>query len=192
MFGMAGQVENDGFTVRGADLTGQLLFPFRRYYLLEDANGHNGWREEVVRRTIPANQVAIVICDMWDAHCSRGASERVEAMAPRMNEVVKAARAKGIHIIHAPSETMDAYADTLARRRMRAAPYIAPPTEGERQAPPLPIDYSDGGSDTGEPTWHKAWSCQHPILRSTRPSMVFRTMDKRFTTISSHRVYAKS
>jgi hypothetical protein len=161
---MAGQGENGGSALRGVDLAGQLLFPFRRYYLLDDANGHNVWREEVVRRTIPANQIAIIVCDMWDAHWSRGASEREEAMVPRMNEVLKTARAKGIHIIHAPSETMNAYADTPARRRMRAAPYIAPPTEGERQAPPLPIDDSDGGSDTGEPNWHKAWSCQHPGL----------------------------
>jgi nicotinamidase-related amidase len=149
---------------KGVDYAGQLLLPFRRYYLLDDATGHSGWREEVVRRTIPANQIAIIVCDMWDAHWSRGASERVDAMAPRMNEVLKAARAKGVHIIHAPSETMAVYADTPARRRVRAAPYIAPPTEGERSDPPLPIDDSDGGSDTGEPGWHRAWTRQHPAL----------------------------
>lgn len=155
----AGGVEN-----RGVDFAGQLLFPFRRYYLLQDANGRNVWREEIVRRTIPADQIAIIVCDMWDAHWSRGAAERVNEMAPRMNEVLKAARARGIRIIHAPSETMDAYADTPARRRMRAAPYISPPAEGERTAPPLPIDDSDGGSDTGETDWHKAWTRQHPAL----------------------------
>lgn len=161
MFGSEGTGDTEN---RGVDYAGQLLFPFRRYYLLEDAGGHLGWREEVVRRTIPASQIAIIVCDMWDAHWSRGASERVDAMAPRMNEVLKAARAKGIHIIHAPSETMNVYADTPARRRLRAAPYISPPTEGERESPPLPIDDSDGGSDTGEPDWHKAWSRQHPAL----------------------------
>jgi nicotinamidase-related amidase len=146
------------------DLAGQLIFPFRRYYLLEDSFGHSGWREEVVRHTIPATQIAIIVCDMWDAHWSRGASERVDAMVPHMNEVLKAARAKGIRIIHAPSETMTFYADTPARRRVRTAPYIAPPTEGERSAPPLPIDDSDGGSDTGESTSYKAWSRQHAGL----------------------------
>jgi nicotinamidase-related amidase len=149
---------------RGVDFAGQLLLPMRRYYLLEDAGGHLGWREETVRRTIPAAQIAIIVCDMWDAHWSRGASERVEAMASRMNRVLKAARAKGIRIIHAPSETVNVYADTPARRRVRAAPHISPPTEGERSAPPLPIDDSDGGSDTGETTTHKAWSRQHPAI----------------------------
>lgn len=154
----------DGGVARGVDFAGQLVLPFRRYYLLDDANGHSVWREESVRRTIPATQIAIIVCDMWDKHWSRGAAERVDAMAPRMNEVLKVARAKGIRIIHAPSETMNVYAETPARRRVRAAPYISPPTEGERSAPPLPIDDSDGGSDTGEPDWHKAWTCQHAAI----------------------------
>lgn len=157
----AGNVQTGIAEDRGVDFAGQLIFPLRRYYLLDDANGHSGWREEIVRRTIPASQIAIVVCDMWDAHWSRGASERVDAMAPHMNEVLKAARAKGIRVIHAPSETMNVYADTPARQRVRAASYISPPTEGERTSPPLPIDDSDGGSDTGETETHKAWSRQH-------------------------------
>ena len=165
MGGNEGQPSPVGFgESRGVDFAGQLVLPVRRYYLLDDANGHSGWREESVRRTVPATQIAIIVCDMWDKHWSRGAAERVDAMAPRMNEVLKAARAKGIRIIHAPSETMNVYAETPARRRVRAAPYISPPTEGERSAPPLPIDDSDGGSDTGEPDWHKAWTCQHAAI----------------------------
>lgn len=160
---MGEKIETGGEN-RGVDYAGQLVFPFRRYYLLQDANGQNTWREETAPRTVPATQSAIIVCDMWDAHWSRGASMRVDEMAPRMNEVLKAARAKGIRIIHAPSETMNVYASTPARRRVQAAPYIAPPTDGERASPPLPIDDSDGGSDTGEPDWHKAWTRQHSAL----------------------------
>lgn len=161
---MGGFLES-GVGGRGVDFAGQLFFPFRRYYLLNDAGGHHVWREESVRRAIPASQIAMIVCDMWDAHWSRGASERVDAMVPRMNEVLKAARAKGIRIIHAPSDTMNTYAETPARRRVRSAPYMSPPTEGERVSPPLPIDDSDGGSDTGETEIHKAvWTRQHPGL----------------------------
>lgn len=149
---------------RGVDYAGQLLFPFRRYYLIQEANGRSVWREEIVRRTIPASQVAIIVCDMWDKHWSRGAAERVDEMAPRMNEVLKAARAKGIRIIHAPSDTMGYYAESPARHSLRAAPYISPPTEVERESPPLPIDHSDGGSDTGETEAQRVWTCQHPAL----------------------------
>src|SRR5688572_12554323 len=60
---------------------------------------------------------AIIICDMWDQHWCKGATERVAEMAPRMNEVVTAARKRGMFIVHAPSETMDFYKDTPQRKR---------------------------------------------------------------------------
>jgi hypothetical protein len=63
---------------------------------------------------------------------------------------------------------MDFYDGTPQRRRAVKAPdagypdavahYHAP---GE---PPPPIDDSDGGCDSGEPPWHKAWSRQHPAI----------------------------
>jgi len=79
-----------------------------------------------------------------------------------MNEVVKAARAKGVHIIHAPSDTMGFYADAPARQRMLGVPAVEPPPSIEHADPPLPIDDSDKGSDTGETEPHRAWSRQHP------------------------------
>jgi len=148
---------------RGVDFAGQILLNFRRSYLMTDV-GHNVWREEVVKRTIPASQTAIIVCDMWDKHWSRGAAERVDAMAPVMNDVLTTARAKGVRIIFAPSDTMSYYAETAARRRMRVASYISPPAEAERPAPPLPIDDSDGGSDTGETEAKRVWSRQHAAL----------------------------
>lgn len=149
---------------RGVDYAGQLLFHFRRSYLLQEANGHNVWREDIVRRTIPALQTAIIVCDMWDKHWSRGASERVDAMAPRMNEVLIAARSKGVRIVHAPSDTMSYYAETPARRHLRSAPYISPPADVERSSPPLPIDDADGGSDTGETEAQRVWTRQHAAI----------------------------
>ena len=69
-----------------------------------------------------ARKTAVVICDMWDQHWCRGASERVAEMAPRMNKVVAAARARGALIVHCPSDTMDAYKDTPQRKLAAAAP----------------------------------------------------------------------
>jgi nicotinamidase-related amidase len=111
---------------------------------------------------VAAEQTAIIICDMWDNHWSRGAAERCGELAVRMNEVVRAARAQGVRIIHAPSDTVEFYAGTPARQRMLAIAQIAPPEPREHDDPPLPIDDSDGGSDTGEKPWHKAWTRQHP------------------------------
>jgi len=122
------------------------------------------WQTATITRRVPADQCAIIICDMWDKHWSRGASQRVDAMAPRMNEVVKSARAAGVMIIHAPSETMDFYRDSSARARAVAAPHVPMPEPTPREVPPLPIDDSDGGSDTGETSWYTAWTRQHPAI----------------------------
>ncbi|MFN8496005.1 MAG: isochorismatase family protein [Caldilineaceae bacterium] len=136
----------------------------RQWRLTQDATGHNYWQPTIQEKTLPAPKLAILICDMWDKHWSRGASERVDIMAPRMNQVLHAARDCGVQIIHAPSDTLDFYADTPARRRILAAPAVTPPAPQERENPPLPIDDSDEGSDTGEIQTYKAWSRQHPAL----------------------------
>ena len=62
------------------------------------------------------NETAIIICDMWDKHWCRGASSRVEEMAPFMNHVISIAREKGIQIVHAPSDCMKYYKDYPARK----------------------------------------------------------------------------
>src|SRR5215212_3353058 len=80
-------------------------FNLRQWQLTQDATGHTYWQEITAQRRVSANKTAIVICDMWDKHWSRGASERVDAMAPTMNQVLSAARKRGVHIIHAPSDT---------------------------------------------------------------------------------------
>ena len=126
----------------------------------QDSNGHNYWETVITEKTLAPSQIAILICDMWNDHWSRGAAERVNAMAARMNEVIRGARAKGVKIIHAPSGTMDRYDGSPARQRAIDAPYVAPPPRLERPDPPLPIDDSDGGSDTGGES-HKAWISQH-------------------------------
>lgn len=142
----------------------RLRLNLRTRVLERDANGHSYWRTVTARKQFSTAEVAILICDMWDNHWSRGAAERCAAMAVRMNEVVAAARARGVRIIHAPSETMEFYAAAPARRRMIETPRAAPPEPIEHDDPPLPIDDSDHGSDTGETSWHRAWSRQHPAI----------------------------
>ena len=95
-------------------------------------------------------RTALIVCDMWDRHWCRGATARTARLAPKVARVVEWARSNGVLIIHAPSETMDFYADSPARKRMRDLPRVEPPALLDHVDPPLPIDDSDGGSDTGE------------------------------------------
>jgi nicotinamidase-related amidase len=126
--------------------------------------GRNGWR--IIEEEVHWNpsETAIVVVDMWNEHWSWGATERVNVMAPRMNIVLERARQQGVRIIHAPSDTMDFYETHPARRCILALPHAEPPPERELPDPPLPVDASDGGSDTGETDGYKAWHRQHPAL----------------------------
>src|SRR5262245_38378200 len=67
-------------------------------------------------------RTAIIICDMWDDHWCKSAARRVAELAGPMNAVVRASRARGIFIIHAPSSVTKFYDDTPQRQRARQAP----------------------------------------------------------------------
>ena len=139
---------------------------------VETFKGSGDWDEVIIQKDFPVAETAILLCDVWDKHWCRGATERVAAMAPRMNSVVKAARENGVQIIHSPSDTLDLYADTPYRQRIASFPRIDPPEPLELPDPPLPIDDSDGGCDTGEKPWHKAWTRQHSAIEITGDDVI--------------------
>jgi nicotinamidase-related amidase len=141
-----------------------LELTYRDQRLAKDDRGRSYWEVMETQRALPTDQTAMLVCDMWDRHWCRGASERVDEMAPLMNDVLTAARNRGVHIIHAPSETMDFYEGTAARQRMARVPPVEPPPPADHDDPPKPVDDSDGGADTGETSWTKAWSRQHPLI----------------------------
>jgi nicotinamidase-related amidase len=106
-------------------------------------------------------KTALVICDMWDHHTCPNAEERVGELAPHVNDFAKAARARGVLIIHSPSNTMDFYKDHPGRKLAQSAPVVTPPVELKKwcyvdltREAPLPIDDTDGGCDCPR-TWKK-------------------------------------
>lgn len=96
----------------------EIKLTMRSQILIQDEIGRNVWQMISYKKNIPASQIAIIICDVWDKHWSRGATVRLDEMAPRMNAIVKAARARGIQIIHAPSGCIRFYKGTPARKRI--------------------------------------------------------------------------
>jgi nicotinamidase-related amidase len=129
----------------------------------EEAPGK--WKEVDRKRRISSASTAIVICDMWDNHWCKSASARCGEIAKRMELVLQAARNRGVLIVHAPSECMDAYKDTAQRKVAIEARKVPLPAERNLSDPPLPIDDSDGGCDD-EPQCknYKAWTREHPAL----------------------------
>lgn len=104
---------------------------------------------------------ALIICDMWDDHWCKSAAARVGEMAGPMNDMVKAARGRGVFVIHAPSTCTGFYESTPQRKRAQSASFSSPPvplatserwgtawcwTDPKHEAV-LPIDDSDMGCD---------------------------------------------
>jgi len=102
------------------------------------------------------SETAIIVCDMWDGHFCRLAAQRVGVMVLRMNQVISAARSHGVMVIHAPSGTVDIYADTPYRKRMQQAPMAKAPDGWQfnkwcdcdlTREPELPVDVSKQSCD---------------------------------------------
>lgn len=94
-----------------------------------------------------ASETAIIICDMWSDHPCKLAAQRVDRMAPRMNQVISQARDHGVAIIHAPSNGIHLYEDTPFRARIKRAAFLKPPVPiqnwcylNPEKEPPLPVD----------------------------------------------------
>ena len=150
----------------GADKTMPLTLNLRQR--VEVAAETKRWHTITTPTEWLPEKTAVVICDMWDKHWCPNATSRVAEMAPRMNEVVKVARARGALIIHCPSDTMDFYKGTPQRKLAQSAPAVETRRPLERwcridpaKEPPLPIDDTDGGCDCDEPVKnYRAWSRQ--------------------------------
>lgn len=113
-----------------------------------------------------AKKTAIIVCDMWDLHHCLNAVRRAGEMAPRMNQVLTEARKRGVLIIHAPSDCMDAYKDHPARQTALKAPRARnlPKDIGSwcKRIPAeekgvYPIDQTNGGEDD-DLAEHRAWA----------------------------------
>lgn len=106
-------------------------------------------------------KTAVIVCDMWDDHWCKSAAARCGELAGPMNDMLKAARAAGVFVIHAPSTCTGFYKDTPQRKRATAAPFAKTPEglaaterwgtcwnwpDAKREGV-LPIDDSDMGCD---------------------------------------------
>ena len=124
------------------------------------------WAAAAFPDTFATGRSAIIICDMWDRHWCKGATNRVGEIARRMQPVLEAARNQGVLIIHAPSDTMAFYAKAPGRLLAETAPHAAPPAAAiQVEEPALPIDDSDGGCDTPGDQTHTAWTRETSQLK---------------------------
>jgi hypothetical protein len=89
-----------------------------------------------------------------------------------MEPVLVAARKAGVLVIHAPSDTMEFYKGYSQRSAVLNIARATPEKTAAVDAPPLPIDDSDGGCDTPGDKQFKAWTRQHPALSIAANDMI--------------------
>jgi nicotinamidase-related amidase len=146
---------------------------------VESEAGSGTYRAVVETASWRAEQTAIVICDMWDDHYCRSSARRVAEMAPRMNEVIREARRRGVLIIHCPSGCMDKYDGTPQRELARQAPkvetkiplepwcYLDKTREGE-----LPVDEKQPCDDETPRERIRFYTRQHEALKIEPPDAI--------------------
>ena len=140
------------------------------------------------------SQTAVIVCDVWDYHHCLNAVRRLEAFAPRLNQVLQAARQRGAIVIHAPSDCMPAYTDHPARQRALQVPTANPlPADIknwcsriDEEVGPYPVDQSDGGEDD-DPQEHAAWAAKLKSL-GRNPGMPWKKQSD-LITIDAERDY---
>jgi nicotinamidase-related amidase len=138
----------------------------------QEKAGGEAFVEKTEIRSLPTNQTAILICDLWNQHWCASATRRCGEIAKVIAPLVQQARAAGVRIVHAPSDTLAFYKDHPARQQAVNISLVTPPqpiagwcrldkaAEGD-----LPIDDSDGGCDC-QPQCKQGspWTRQHPAV----------------------------
>ena len=170
-----------------------VALPLKLTYQVESAAGTGLFHRLVRDETWMAKQTAIIVCDVWDLHHCLNAVRRIEQFAPRLDHVLITARARGVTIIHSPSDCMPAYEEHPARKRAVAVP---PATSlpkdiaswcsrihSEEQAL-YPIDQSDGGEDD-DPAEHAAWVAEMEAM-GRNPGTPWKTQSKLITIDGKH------
>src|SRR5678815_628245 len=125
----------------------------------------SGWTVKETAESWQPGQTAIIVCDMWYSHHCLNAVRRVTEIAPRMNEVLKNARDRGVLIVHAPSSCMEPYKDHPGRKLAQSAPQASNlPADISQWCKVIPaeekgiypIDQLQGGEDDNLDE-HKVW-----------------------------------
>jgi len=117
-------------------------------------------------------ETAVIVIDMWDDIYCKQSAQRIGVLAPNMNAVLSAAREHGVQIIHAPSGTVDLYADTPFRKLVQQARAAKPPFDisgwcnrDEKREPELPLDVSKSPCDDPIPSaMVRKYTREHPAL----------------------------
>jgi hypothetical protein len=150
-------------------------FPDRIYCRSRGGRGH-GTHPSIPRSRDPATgritltreqvdpaRVGVIAVDVWNFHWCKTATMRVDAIVPRLNQALEAARALGMTVMLCPSDVVDNYVGYPQRQTVLALPEVPVPALVEVTCPEPP---DAGGCACGREKCavNYGWDAMHPGL----------------------------
>ena len=113
---------------------------------------------------VDPKHVGVIAVDVWNYHWCKTATMRVDAIVPRMNKALNAARSLGMTVMLCPSDVVDNYVGYPQRERVFALPDVPVPNVMDVTCPPVP---DAGGCACGRERCavNYGWDGMHPALR---------------------------
>ncbi len=114
--------------------------------------------------TVDPHRVGVIAVDVWNFHWCKTATMRVDAIVPRMNKALDAARALGMTVMLCPSDVVDNYVGYPQREAIFDLPKVTVPALVDVTCPPVP---DAGGCACGRERCavNYGWDGMHPALR---------------------------
>ncbi|MBM3838115.1 MAG: hypothetical protein FJ398_09145 [Verrucomicrobia bacterium] len=112
---------------------------------------------------VDPKRVGVIAVDVWNFHWCKTATMRVDAIVPRLNKALEAARALGMTVMLCPSDVVDNYVGYPQREAIFALPRVSVPTVTNVTCPPAP---DPGGCACGRERCavNYGWDAMHPGL----------------------------
>lgn len=109
-------------------------------------------------------RVGVIAVDVWNFHWCKTATMRVDAIVPRLNQALEAARALGMTVMLRPSDVVDNYVGYPQRQTVLALPEVPVPAVVDVTCPAPP---DAGGCACGRERCavNYGWDGMHPGLR---------------------------
>src|SRR5262245_36684056 len=120
-----------------------------------------------IRRTaerVDPHRVGVIAVDVWNYHWCKTATMRVDALVPRIDRALNAARELGMTVMLCPSDVVDNYVGYPQREAVLALPRVPVPSVVDVACPPVP---DAGGCACGRERCavNYGWDGMHPGLR---------------------------
>jgi hypothetical protein len=130
----------------------------------------DGTPAEHVERLDP-KKVGVVAVDVWNFHWCKTATMRVDALVPRMNKALDAARELGMTVMLCPSDVVDNYVGWPQREVIFAMPRHPVPPLAKIDCPTPP---NGGGCACGKERCegNYGWDAMHPDLKIGRDDLM--------------------